>query len=208
MDNPVLDLGNGARMPALGLGVLFGGDETAPMVETAIASGYRLIDTAAAYRNEAQVGEGIRRSGIDRGELFVTTKLFLSDYGYDAALRAFDASMTALGLDYLDLYLLHWPVPRQFEATAESWRALERLQAEGRVRAIGVCNFNPDHLDRLAQTASVTPVLNQVELHPFFTDTGVSTRHGLTAVGRGLHNGAGFRCAAFHASLSSARWRG
>lgn len=161
-------------MPALGFGVLFSnGDETVGMVRQAIETGYRLIDTAAAYRNEEQVGDGIRQSGVDRSELFVTTKLFLADYGYDEALRAFDASMAKLGLDYLDLYLLHWPVPRTFDATLASWRALEKLHADGRVRAIGVCNFNPDHLARLIDQSEIVPALNQVEIHPYFTQPGI-----------------------------------
>ncbi|MFC3627897.1 aldo/keto reductase [Paracoccus angustae] len=153
-NNPMIRLNDGAEMPTIGFGVLFSsGNETVEMVKTAIGAGYRLIDTAAAYRNEEQVGEAIRQSGIDRSELFVTTKLFLADYGYDEAMRGFDSSMEKLGLDYLDLYLLHWPVPRNFDATLASWRALEDLQAAGHIRSIGVCNFNPDHLDNLiAQT--------------------------------------------------------
>lgn len=167
-------LNNDVQMPMLGFGVLnSSGDETVRAVKTAIDTGYRLIDTAAAYRNEQQVGEGIRRSGIDRSELFVTTKLFLADYGYEEALRAFDTSMTKLGLDYLDLYLLHWPVPRAFDATLASWRALEKLLSDGLVRAIGVCNFNPDHLVSLIKQSDVPPVLNQVELHPYFIQRGV-----------------------------------
>lgn len=167
--SPPITLNNGLRMPALGLGVLFSrGDDTVRMVRTAIGAGYRLIDTAAAYGNEEQVGEGIRQSGVARSELFVTTKLFLADYGYEEALRAFETSLSRLGLDYLDLYLLHWPVPRTFDATRASWRALENLHAEGRVRAIGVCNFNPDHLANLIKHSEVAPVLNQVELHPYF----------------------------------------
>ncbi|WP_405124997.1 aldo/keto reductase [Ralstonia pseudosolanacearum] len=181
--SPLLNLNNGVEIPALGFGVLFSsGGETVGMVRTAIETGYRLIDTAAAYRNEEQVGEGIRQSGIDRSELFVTTKLFLSDYGYDKALRAFDASAAKLGLDYLDLYLLHWPVPRTFDDTLASWRALEKLYADGRIRAIGVCNFNPDHLANLIDRSEVVPALNQVEIHPYFAQPGVrdaNKRHGV-----------------------------
>jgi diketogulonate reductase-like aldo/keto reductase len=174
--SPTITLNNGVQMPALGFGVLNStGDETVRAVKTAIETGYRLIDTAAAYRNEEEVGEGIRQSGIDRSELFVTTKLFLADYGYEKALHAFDASMAKLGLDYLDLYLLHWPVPRTFDATLASWRALEKLHADGRVRAIGVCNFNPDHLAKLIERSEVVPVLNQVELHPYFIQRRVRT---------------------------------
>ena len=164
-----LDLNNGVKMPALGLGVFLSPKEqTAGAVATAIEDGYRLIDTAAAYGNERQVGEGLRRSGIDRAEVFVTTKLWMSDYGHDSALRAFDASLRRLGFDYLDLYLLHWPVPSDFDATVASYKAAEKLLADGRVRAIGVCNHSPEHLQRLIERTSVVPAVNQVELHPYF----------------------------------------
>ncbi|RQR24987.1 aldo/keto reductase [Burkholderia sp. Bp9143] len=172
--SPLTTLSNGIQIPLLGLGVFRStGDDTVRVVKTAIDKGYRLIDTAAAYQNEAQVGEGIRQSGIDRSELFVTTKLFLTDYGYEAALRAFDTSLGKLGLDYLDLYLLHWPVPREFDNTLASWRALEKLRGEGRVRAIGVCNFNPAHLDALIERSAIAPMLNQVELHPYLVQAPV-----------------------------------
>jgi diketogulonate reductase-like aldo/keto reductase len=162
----LVTLNNGVKMPALGLGVYQSTPEqTAAAVESAVANGYRLIDTAAAYFNERQVGEGIRRTGIDRSELFVQTKLWISDYGYERALRAFDLSLRKLGLDYVDLYLLHWPVPLDFEATVASYR---KLLADGRVRAIGVCNFSPKHLDALIGSISIMPAVNQVELHPFF----------------------------------------
>ncbi|MET9761956.1 aldo/keto reductase [Streptomyces sp. NPDC006372] len=168
-ENLTITLNNGVRMPALGLGVFQSTpEETVPAVESALQHGYRLIDTAAAYGNEAEVGEGLRRSGIDRSEVFVTTKLWLSDYGYESALRAFDTSLDKLGLDYLDLYLLHWPVPSTFEATVASYRAAETLLAEGRVRAIGVCNHNPGHLRSLMEQTEVVPAVNQVELHPYF----------------------------------------
>lgn len=166
--SPLITLSNGVAMPAFGLGVFQSGpEETVFAVKTAIDLGYRLIDTAAAYGNEAEVGQGVRESGIPRDEIFVTTKLRPDDYGYDAALRAFDASMDALGFDVLDLYLLHWPMPQQFEDTVASWKAAERLLAEGRVRAIGVCNFRAPHLDSLMERSEVVPVVNQVELHPF-----------------------------------------
>ena len=148
--SPLERLNNGVQMPALGLGTyLSPREQTADAVECAIATGYRLIDAAAGYGNEQQVGEGIARSGIARSDLFVTTKLWIADYGYEQALRGFDASLRRLGLEYLDLYLLHWPVPSDFAATVASYRAAERLLAEGRVRAIGVCNFTPDHLQDL-----------------------------------------------------------
>lgn len=166
--SPTIDLGNGVAMPALGLGVFQSGPgDTVAAVRTAIGDGYRLIDTAAAYGNEAEVGEGIRASGIDRADIFVTTKLKPDDFGYDEGLRAFDRSMAALGFEMLDLYLLHWPMPKRFEDTIASWKAAERLLAEGRVRAIGVCNLSPNHLDALIARTEIVPVVNQVELHPF-----------------------------------------
>jgi diketogulonate reductase-like aldo/keto reductase len=156
-------------MPAFGLGVFQSGkNETADAVKTAVANGYGLIDTAAGYENEAEVGQGIRESGIKRPDIFVTTKLRWSDYGYDQALKAFDLSMDKLGFDVLDLYLLHWPIPRNFDDTVASWKACERMLAEGRVRAIGVCNFKPAHLDALIARTDIVPAVNQIELHPFF----------------------------------------
>jgi diketogulonate reductase-like aldo/keto reductase len=168
--SPTLRLNHGVAMPALGLGVFLSPrDQTAGVVASALGLGYRLIDTAAAYGNEREVGEGVRRSGIPRSEVFVTTKLWMTDYGYDPALRGFDVSLRKLGFDYLDLYLLHWPVPTAFDRTLTAWQALEQLLAGGRVRAIGVCNFSPAHLDRLLARAKVVPAVNQVELNPFFT---------------------------------------
>jgi diketogulonate reductase-like aldo/keto reductase len=158
-------------------------EETLSAVTTAIADGYRLIDTAAAYGNEREVGEGIRRSGIERSEVFVTTKLWISDYGYDSALVAFEASLRRLGLEYLDLYLLHQPVPSDFDAKIASYNAAEQLLAEGRVRAIGVCNHSSQHLERLSGRSEVTPAVNQVELHPYFTQPdlrGLHGQHGIT----------------------------
>jgi diketogulonate reductase-like aldo/keto reductase len=167
--SPLLPLNNGVTMPALGLGVFLSPPEqTAGAVECALRVGYRLIDTAAAYRNERQVGEGIRCSGVPRPDIFVTTKLWVTDYGYDSALRAFESSLRRLGLDYLDLYLLHWPVPADFERTIAAYEAAETLLAGGRVRAIGVCNFGPGHLERLIARTTVVPAVNQVELHPNF----------------------------------------
>jgi diketogulonate reductase-like aldo/keto reductase len=167
---PLLTLNNGVQMPALGLGVYQSSPaETAAAVGAALASGYRLIDTAAFYHNERQVGEGVRHSGLDRADVFVTTKLWITDYGYDPALRAFDASMSELGLDYLDLYLLHWPTPSNFANAVAAYRAAEKMLKDGRVRAIGVSNFNPLHLQDLIAQTEVVPALNQVEIHPFFT---------------------------------------
>ncbi len=181
--SPMLRLNNGVTMPALGLGVYQSSpEETVGAVETALANGYRLIDTAAAYGNEREVGEGIRRSGVDRDDLFVVTKLWISDYGYDRALVGFDASLRRLGLDYVDLYLLHWPMPTDFEATVGAYKAAETVLAEGRARAIGVCNFNPPHLRDLIDRTSVVPAVNQVELHPYFTQQAVrdaDAEHGV-----------------------------
>ena len=165
---PTLTLNNGVSMPAFGLGVYQSKpEETVEAVKFAIEGGYGLIDTAAAYFNEPEVGEGLRQSGVDRKNIFIATKLWMSDYGYDETLRAFDRSMRKLGLDYLDLYLLHWPVPNDFDRTVAAYKAAEKLLAEKRVRAIGVCNFGPQHLKDLLARTSVTPAVNQVELHPF-----------------------------------------
>ena len=167
--SPMYKLNNGIEMPALGLGVFHSEPEkTLDAVRSAIADGYRLIDTAAAYMNEQQVGEGVRSSGISREEIFVTTKLWITDYGYDQTLHAFDRSLRKLGFDFLDLYLLHWPVPSAFETTVNSYRAAMKLLAEGRVRAIGVCNFRANDLDKLIEQTGHVPAVNQVELHPFF----------------------------------------
>jgi diketogulonate reductase-like aldo/keto reductase len=166
---PTLTLNNGVEMPAFGLGVFQSTrDETPAAVRAGIESGYGLIDTASGYQNEAEVGRGVRESAAERSEIFVTTKLRPTDYGTDAAQRAFDASMEKLGFDVLDLYLLHWPVPLDFDNTVASWQVCERLLAEGRVRAIGVCNFTPAHLRMLAERSEVVPAVNQIELHPFF----------------------------------------
>jgi diketogulonate reductase-like aldo/keto reductase len=178
-----ITLNNGVRMPAFGLGVYQSTPEqTTGAVEAALANGYRLIDTAAAYFNEPQVGEGLRRSGVARGEVFVTTKLWISDYGYESALRAFEASLRRLGLDYVDLYLLHWPTPSDFEATVASYRAAMKLLADGRVRAIGVSNFSPQHLDDLIARTEVVPAVNQVELHPFFNQRELRAAHARLGV--------------------------
>ena len=160
-------LNNGVEIPAVGFGVFqTPPDETAAAVETALAAGYRHIDTAAAYGNERGVGEAIRRSGLDRSELFVETKVWISDYGYDATLHAFDKSAGKLGVDQLDLLILHQPLPGEFALTLDAYRALERLLADGRVRAIGVSNFMPGHLARLLAETSVVPAVNQIEVHP------------------------------------------
>ncbi len=166
---PLFRLNNGIEMPALGLGVFRSEPEaTVAAVNAAVDVGYRLIDTASIYRNEEQVGEGIRSSGAAREDIFVTSKLWPTDYGYDQTLRAFDVSLRKLRFDFLDLYLLHWPVPSDFETTIDSYKAAMKLMGEGRIRAIGVCNFNSDHLEKLIERTGHTPAVNQVELHPFF----------------------------------------
>ncbi|WP_411083454.1 aldo/keto reductase [Streptomyces sp. cmx-18-6] len=163
---PTVTLNNGVTIPQLGFGVFqVPDDETAAAVTSALEAGYRSIDTAAVYGNEAGVGRALADSGIPRGELFVTTKLWNSDQGYDATLAAFDTSLAKLGLDYADLYLIHWPTPAH-DLYPETWRALEKLVADGRIRAAGVSNFQPAHLRRLLETGSLVPAVNQVELHP------------------------------------------
>ena len=162
-------LNNGVTIPAVGLGVFqSSAEDTAAAVETALRTGYRHIDTAAAYLNERQVGEGLRNSGVDRAEVFVETKVWISQYGYQETLHAFDVATGKLGLDYLDLLILHQPVPLSFDKTLEAYRALETLLAEGKVRAIGVSNFKPKHLDALLEARTIVPAVNQIELHPYF----------------------------------------
>jgi len=166
---PRLATNDGNRMPRIGFGTWPLSDaEVTGAVEQAIACGYRLIDTAASYGNEAGVGRAIRASGVPREELFVTTKLRGRDHGYDAALHAFDASVQLLGLDYVDLYLIHWPLPRK-NLFVETWRAFVRLREEGRVRSIGVSNFEPAHIERLVAETGIVPAVDQVELHPEFS---------------------------------------
>jgi 2,5-diketo-D-gluconate reductase A len=163
---PQIRLNNGVEMPQLGFGVWQVPDEeTPPAIATALEAGYRSIDTAAMYHNEAGVGRAIAASGLPREELFVTTKLWNDDHGYDATLRAFDASMRNLGLDYLDLFLIHWPAPGA-DRYVDTWRAFEKLQADGRIRAVGVSNFQIQHLHRLLDETDTVPVVNQIELHP------------------------------------------
>ncbi|WP_030741733.1 aldo/keto reductase [Streptomyces sp. NRRL F-5135] len=163
---PALTLNNGVKIPQLGFGVWqVPDDEATPAVATALEAGYRSIDTAAVYGNEEGTGRALAASGIAREELFVTTKLQNSDQGYDSTLRAFDASLDRLGLDYVDLYLIHWPMP-SVGRYVDTYKAFEKIYSDGRAKAIGVSNFLPEHLDRLADEAAVVPVLNQIELHP------------------------------------------
>lgn len=161
-----VQLNNGARMPRVGFGVFqIGNDETATAVKTAIDAGYRSVDTAAIYGNEEGTGAGIAASGINRSELFLTSKLWHDHHGFDETLRAYDASLNRLGVETLDLFLIHWPVA-PLNRYVDSWRALERLLEEGRVGAIGVSNFQQAHLERLAAETGVVPAVNQIELHP------------------------------------------
>jgi len=169
-----LFLNNGVSMPALGLGVFQSPpEETAAAVQAALEVGYRHIDTAAAYSNERQVGEGIRRSGVDRAEVFIETKVWVSDYGYDETLHAFEKAARKLGVDQLDLLILHQPAPDRFDKTVAAYRALETLLTDGKVRAIGVSNFKRRHLNDLLGRTDVVPAVNQVELHPYFAQTDV-----------------------------------
>jgi len=170
MDGLTLDstltLNNGVHIPRFGLGVFRAGRETKDAVQAALAAGYRHVDTAHIYRNEAEVGAALRAGAVARHDVFITTKLWNDHHGYDAALRAFDDSLQALGVEQVDLYLLHWPVPG---LRLESWRALEAIHRTGKARAIGVSNFTLRHLQELAGVAQILPAVNQVELHPFLT---------------------------------------
>jgi 2,5-diketo-D-gluconate reductase A len=163
---PNVVLNNGVEIPQLGFGVFQVDDEqTTGAVLTALEAGYRSIDTAAVYGNEAGVGRALAASGLPRDELFITTKVWNTDQGYDSTLTAFDAALAKLGLDHVDLYLIHWPAPAR-DLYAETWRALEKLLAEGRTRSIGVSNFQPAHLQRLLDEGATVPAVNQIELHP------------------------------------------
>lgn len=170
MEQPYITLNNGVHMPQIGLGVwqTQDGNEVETAVGAALQAGYRLIDTAAVYGNEAGVGAAIARSSVPREELFITTKLWNTDQGYDSTLAAFEKSLARLKLEYIDLYLIHWPAPAH-DKYVETWRALEKLYQDNRVRAIGVSNFTPAHLENLLKTATVVPAVNQIELHPQFT---------------------------------------
>ncbi|MCP5472374.1 MAG: aldo/keto reductase [Sinobacteraceae bacterium] len=175
--SPLTRLNNGIDMPVFGVGTLaMTTFQAADLVNFALRNGYRLIDTAKNYGVEKEVGAGIVRSGVPRSEIFITTKLWIEDYGYDEALRAFDRSISALGVEYLDLYLLHWPVPSDFGKTIAAYKALEKLYADKRIRAIGVSNFQADHLKRLMDSTDIVPALNQIELHPY-----LSQKHGRQA---------------------------
>jgi 2,5-diketo-D-gluconate reductase A len=179
---PEIPLNDGNRIPQLGFGVYKIPDsETADAVVSALDAGYRHIDTAAFYANERGVGEGIRRSGLDRNEVFVTSKVWWDQNGYDSTLRSFDASLDRLGFDTVDLFLIHWPAPKH-DKYVETWRALERVRDEGRARSIGVANFHIHHLERLARETDTVPAVNQVELHPWLPQQDVrayGAEHGI-----------------------------
>ncbi|MGC0413748.1 2,5-diketo-D-gluconate reductase A [Streptomyces sp. SAI-195] len=174
---PTVTLNNGVEIPQLGFGVFQVPDaETTAAVSGALEAGYRSIDTAAIYGNEGGVGKALATSGIAREDLFITTKLWNADQGYDATLRAFDTSLDKLGLDHVDMYLIHWPTPAR-DLYKETWKAIEKLVADGRVRTAGVSNFQPDHLKRLIDGADLVPAVNQVELHPGLQQSALRAVH-------------------------------
>jgi 2,5-diketo-D-gluconate reductase A len=175
--SPIITLSNGVHIPQLGFGVWrVSNEEAIPSVAKALEVGYRHIDTAALYRNEEGVGEAVRASSVPREEIFVTTKLWPSDYGTDAALDGFEASLKRLDIEYVDLLLLHWPAPGR-DRYVETWRTLERLVGDDRLRAIGVSNFQSSHLRRLVDETDTVPVLNQVELHPTLAQSTLRATH-------------------------------
>ncbi|ADI04468.1 2,5-didehydrogluconate reductase [Streptomyces bingchenggensis BCW-1] len=178
-----LTLNNGVQMPALGLGVFqTPPDETRDAVTAALELGYRHIDTAAAYGNEREVGQAIHASAVPRDDIFIETKIWISDYGYDETLHGFDKSAAKLGVDHIDLLILHQALPSDFDKTLAAYRALEQLLADGKVRAIGVSNFMVDHLTTLLDTTTVVPAVNQLEIHPYFQQRAVldfDAEHGI-----------------------------
>jgi len=168
--SPLMPLVDGNTIPQLGLGVYKVENElAAPLVAHALENGYRLIDTASMYENEVGVGQGIRDSGLAREEVIVATKFWMDGLGFEATLKEFDKSLKALKLDYLDLYLIHWPAPKRGLLYVDSWKAMEKLKNEGVIRSIGVCNFHTHHIDEILKVAEHVPVLNQIELHPWLT---------------------------------------
>ena len=184
MSVPTIELNDGHTIPQLGFGVFqIEPSETAEAVAEALRVGYRHIDTAEMYGNEEGVGEAIRASGLDRSEIFVTSKLNNGFHEPDAARRAFDETVAALGFDYVDLFLIHWPLPTLYDGDyVSTWKALEEFQAEGRSRSIGVSNFQVEHLERLAGEAEVVPAVNQIELHPYLLNGEVDSygrEHGI-----------------------------
>lgn len=174
---PVLGLNDGTTIPAIGFGTYpHAGEDSAEPTREALALGYRLLDTAISYDNEGAVGRGIRSSDVPRSEIIVTSKIPGRFHGYDETLTGFDESIARLGLEQLDLLLIHWPLPR-LEKYVDTWRALVQLQKDGRVRSIGVSNFTPEHLTKIAEATGVTPAVNQVELHPFFPQAALREFH-------------------------------
>lgn len=179
---PTVALNNGTEIPQLGFGVFqVPDDETAAAVTHALEAGYRSVDTAAIYGNETGVGRALAASGIPRDELFVTTKLWNADQGYDSTLRAFDDSLAKLGLDHVDLYLIHWPTPAR-DLYVDTWKALETLVADGRVRTAGVSNFQPAHLQRLLDSSDLVPAVNQIELHPALQQRELRELHAVHSI--------------------------
>jgi 2,5-diketo-D-gluconate reductase A len=174
---PAVRLNDGAEIPQFGFGVFqIPAEETVTAVRTALDAGYRHIDTAQMYGNEAEVGRAIAESGVPREEIFVTTKLNNDGHGYDAALGALDESLRKLGLDHVDLFLIHWPRPQEGRYV-ETWTALEKLKADGKARSVGVSNFTVEHLDRLAERTGTVPAVNQIELHPQFPQAALRAYH-------------------------------
>lgn len=164
-------LSNGVKIQSIGFGTYKSGDdeETAKIIKNALNLGYKMIDTASFYNNEVGIGNGIKESGIDRKDIFIVTKLWNDDHGYDKTIEAFNKSLNNLQVDYIDLYLIHWPN----KLNAETWRAFEHLYETGKVKAIGVCNFKVEHLEELKKTAKIMPMVNQVEIHPFSTKNNI-----------------------------------
>ena len=181
---PTIDLNDGNRIPQLGFGVFqIPPDDTADAVKTALDIGYRHIDTAEMYQNEKGVGDGIRHAGVDRSEVFVTSKLNNGFHKPDDARRAFDHTLSALGFDYVDLFLIHWPLPTLYGGDyVSTWKTLEEFKKDGRARSIGVSNFQVEHLTRLAQETETVPAVNQIEVHPYFVNNEVRVygqQHGI-----------------------------
>ncbi len=199
-----ITLNNGVEMPALGLGVFqTPPDETRDAVRAALGCGYRHIDTAAAYGNEGQVGEAVNSSGLDRSEVFLETKIWISDYGYDETLRGFEKSARKLGVEQIDLLILHQVLPSAYDRTLEAYRALETLLADGNVRAIGISNFMVEHLTTLLDRATVVPAVNQIECHPYFAQRAVQnfgSGHGVVTQAWSPIGGITFYRDGYHAS--------
>jgi diketogulonate reductase-like aldo/keto reductase len=183
MTVPMLTLNNGVQIPAIGLGVFqTPPDETIAAVQEALRIGYRHIDTAAAYFNEKEVGAGIRRSNVPRDQIFIETKIWINDFGYDETLHGFEKGTKKLGVEQLDLLILHQALPSAFDRTLGAYRALEKLLADGRVRAIGVSNFMSEHIERLLAETDIVPAVNQIEVHPFFQQAELqrlNAQHGI-----------------------------